>query len=681
MKLTDIKGIGPKTESLFQKVGVATQEALLRYYPVGYDSYEAPVKVSEAAPGGRFAVCGTVGKSIAVRRGKKFTVVTANVSDESGLLQLIWYNAPFMRSILKPGAKMVFRGAVTEKSGKKYMEHPEAMTEDAYREKMHTLLPKYALTKGLSNAAVSKAVREVLKGEILGREILPEEIRTAYRMMDEREALRCIHFPRDRAELTEARSRLVFDEFLLFILTMKQLKERGEGENTPYRMQPSWTCEEVLSRLPFRLTGDQLAAWKDIEGDLCGTKPMSRLIQGDVGSGKTILAFLALIMTADNGMQGALMAPTEVLARQHYEKLVTMKESMGLEVLHPVLLTGSLRARERREALESIASGYGNVVIGTHALIQKTVTYQKLGLIITDEQHRFGVHQRDALIDSACPPHTMVMSATPIPRTLGIIYYGDLDISVIRQMPAKRLPIKSAVVDESYRKTAEKFIRKQVEEGRQAYVICPLIEPSEEMEAKSAVEEAELFRKLYPEFTVGLLHGRMTASEKNTVMEQFLRGEIRILVSTTVVEVGVDVPNATVILIENAERFGLAALHQLRGRVGRGQHQSYCIFMAGQKSEATMERLGILGKSSSGFEIAEKDLSMRGPGDLLGIRQSGDVLFRIADITRDGEVLKLAGQAAGEILREDPNLTSDRFRTLGDEIRTMIESREQNLTL
>ncbi len=681
MKLTDIKGIGPKTEALFQKLGVSTQESLLRYYPIGYDSYEAPVTVSEAAPGGRFAVCGIVGKSIALRRGKKFTVVTANVSDHSGMMQLIWFNAPFMRSVLKPGSRMVFRGAVTAKGEKKYMEHPEAMTEDAYREKMNTLVPKYSLTKGLSNAAVSKAVKEILNAKALGKEILPDELLASCRLMCETEALRCIHFPKNKEELTSARNRLIFDEFLLFILAMKKLKERGSETVTPYCMQTSWTIEEVLSRLPYRLTGDQLAAWKDVERDLCGEKPMARLIQGDVGSGKTILAFLALIMTADNHMQGALMAPTEVLARQHYQKLLDLKESLGLTQIHPVLLTGSLRAKERREALSAIESGYANAVIGTHALIQKTVNYKKLGLIITDEQHRFGVHQRDALVDSTCPPHTMVMSATPIPRTLGIIYYGDLDISVIRQMPARRLPIKSALVDESYRKTAETFIRKQVEEGRQAYVICPLIEPSEEMEAKSAVEEAELFQKLFPDHTVGLLHGRMTPSEKDDVMERFLQGDIQILVSTTVVEVGVDVPNATVILIENAERFGLAALHQLRGRVGRGVHQSYCIFMAGQKSEAIMDRLQILSKSSGGFEIAEKDLLMRGPGDLLGIRQSGDMFFRIADITRDGEVLKLAGRAAGEIMREDPSLTSERYRLLGDEIRTAIENRDQNLTL
>ncbi len=681
MKLTDLKGVGPKTEELFHKVGVFTPADLIRYYPVHYDQYTAPVAIGAVIPGQKCAVLGTITSPVGFRTFGKRSILTTTIQDPTGSLKLSWFNAPFLRNMLRPRSVYVFRGLVTEKKGIRTMEHPEIISPHQYEEKQNTLVPVYPLTKGLSGKLVGKAVREALKLAPLTNEFLPESLLHMNQLSDESWAVRTIHFPGSTEELERARKRLAFDEFFLFIMTMRILKQATNGEKNEYPMKETWDAEELLSSLPYRLTDAQLRVWHEIEADLSGEKLMSRLVQGDVGSGKTILAFLAMLMTAANGYQSALMAPTEVLARQHYEKLVSMKEEYHLDKLHPVLLTGSMRAKEKRLATEQIASGEVNAIVGTHALIQDAVSYHSLGLVITDEQHRFGVHQRRTLSDKGALPNSMVMSATPIPRTLAVIFYGDLDISVIDQMPAKRLPIKNAVVDESYRPQAMRFIRRQVEEGRQVYVICPMIEDNEEFEAANVIDERQILQTEFPDFRIGLMHGRLRPDEKNEVMEQFVNNEIQILVSTTVVEVGVDVPNATVMMIENAERFGLATLHQLRGRVGRGQYQSYCIFMAGQTSDQTAERLDILKNSNNGFEIAEKDLALRGPGDLLGIRQSGDAMFSIADVTRDRDVLIQAGQTAASLLHDDPSLIADENQLLRIRLQQYREENEKNLVL
>ena len=429
-------------------------------------------------------------------------------------------------------------------------------------------------------------------------------------------------------------------------------------------MKKTWTTEQIIEELPYRLTGAQMNTWHEIERDLAGKALMSRLVQGDVGSGKTIIAFLAMILAGENGFQSALMVPTEVLARQHYESFQKLTEEHGLSI-KAVLLTGSNTAKEKRERYEQIRQGEASVIIGTHALIQEAVEYKCLGLVITDEQHRFGVKQREALAAKGNPPNVLVMSATPIPRTLAIILYGDLDISVIDELPARRLPVKNCVVDSSYRPKAYSFIERQVKEGRQAYVICPMVEESEGLDAENVTDYTKKLRSALPgEIRVEYLHGKMKAKEKNRIMEEFARGEIQVLVSTTVVEVGVNVPNATVMMVENAERFGLAQLHQLRGRVGRGEHQSYCIFIQGNKEETTSKRLEILNKSNDGFYIAGEDLKLRGPGDLFGIRQSGSMEFRIGDIYNDAGILKEASEAAGEILALDPDLSLTQHRNL-----------------
>lgn len=560
------------------------------------------------------------------------------------------------------------------------MEHPEIFTPAAYEEIIHSMQPVYGLTKGLSNKMITKLVHQILDTRPLHGEYLPEEIRERYQLADANYAIRTIHFPKNMQELLTARKRLVFDEFLLFVLAIQLLKEKTEEAPNTFSMKPVRTTEEIIEGLPYDLTGAQKNVWHEIERDLSGHKLMSRLVQGDVGSGKTVIAFLAMVLSAENGFQSALMVPTEVLANQHYEGFLRLMEEQNIASCHPVLLTGSTTARQKREIYQKIADGEVNVIIGTHALIQEKVEYKNLGLVITDEQHRFGVRQREALTTRGNPPHVLVMSATPIPRTLAIILYGDLDISIIDELPAKRLPIKNCVVGTSYRPKAYSFIEKQVQMGRQAYVICPMVEESEGLEAENVTDYARKLQEVLPgEIKVEILHGKMKPKEKNRIMEAFASGEIQVLVSTTVVEVGVNVPNATVMMVENAERFGLAQLHQLRGRVGRGEHQSYCIFIQGNNEENTSKRLKILNESNDGFYIAGEDLKLRGPGDLFGIRQSGLMEFKIGDIYNDAGILKNASEAAGEILALDFDLILPQHKALKEHLKGYMSEELENL--
>lgn len=662
--LRTLKGVGEKTEKLLHKAGIADVEGLLRYYPRNYDVYEMPENIADLEEGTVKAVSAAVSSGVYMNTAGRLKVITVTVSDKSGRLNVVWFNAPYLRSMLKKGSVFVFRGRVVRKNGKLELEHPEIFTPAAYEEVLHNMQPVYRLTAGLTNKALTKLVRQTLEDRSLQTEYLPDEIRERYQLADINFALRAIHFPGNMEELLTARKRLVFDEFLLFILSVQLLKEKTEEAENHFPMKMTWTTEEVIERLPYNLTRAQMNTWHEIERDLAGRSLMSRLVQGDVGSGKTIIAFLAMILAGENGYQSALMVPTEVLARQHYEAFVSLKEEQGLST-RAVLLTGSSTAKEKREIYEEIRSGSADVIIGTHALIQEKVEYNNLGLVITDEQHRFGVKQREALTTRGNPPNVLVMSATPIPRTLAIILYGDLNISVIDELPAKRLPIKNCVVDTSYRPKAYSFIEKQVREGRQAYIICPMVEESEGLEAENVTDYIEKVRSsLSQDIRVEYLHGKMKAKDKNRIMEEFAAGDIQVLVSTTVVEVGVNVPNATVMMVENAERFGLAQLHQLRGRVGRGEYQSYCIFIQGNKEETTSRRLEILNKSNDGFYIASEDLKLRGPGDLFGIRQSGLMEFRIGDIFNDADILKDASSAAGGILALDPDLSLAQHREL-----------------
>lgn len=678
--LRELKGVGEKTEKLFQKIGITTAEELLRYYPRTYDIYEEPVEIASAEEDKTVSIRVTIATGIYINQVRNLQVLTTTVADASGRLPVAWFNAPYLRGTLKKGSVFILRGKITRKKGRPQMEHPEIFTPAVYEEIIHSMQPVYGLTKGLSNKMITKLVHQILDTRPLHGEYLPEEIRERYQLADANYAIRTIHFPKNMQELLTARKRLVFDEFLLFVLAIQLLKEKTEEAPNTFPMKPVWTTEEIIEGLPYDLTGAQKNVWHEIERDLSGHKLMSRLVQGDVGSGKTVIAFLAMVLSAENGFQSALMVPTEVLANQHYEGFLKLMEEQNITSCHPVLLTGSTTARQKREIYQKIAAGEVNVIIGTHALIQEKVEYKNLGLVITDEQHRFGVRQREALTTRGNPPHVLVMSATPIPRTLAIILYGDLDISIIDELPAKRLPIKNCVVGTSYRPKAYSFIEKQVQMGRQAYVICPMVEESEGLDAENVTDYARKLQEILPgEIKVEILHGKMKPKEKNRIMEAFASGEIQVLVSTTVVEVGVNVPNATVMMVENAERFGLAQLHQLRGRVGRGEHQSYCIFIQGNNEEDTSKRLKILNESNDGFYIAGEDLKLRGPGDLFGIRQSGLMEFKIGDIYNDAGILKNASEAAGEILALDFDLILPQHKALKEHLKGYMSEELENL--
>ena len=587
ISLRTLKGVGEKTEKLFAKIGVTDMESLLSYYPRNYDVYEEPVEIGSLEEGAVVAVSGTVVTGVYVNQVRNLQVITTTVADFTGKVSVAWFNAPYLRSTVKKGCAFVLRGRIVRKQGKLQMEHPEMFTPAAYEEVLHSLQPIYGLTSGLSNKTVVKLIRQVLEEKGLQAEYLSDEYKERYHLADRNFAVSAIHFPKNMQELLSARRRLVFDEFLLFILAVQMLKEKTEEAPNAFPMHPVWTTEQIIENLPYDLTKAQLNVWHEIERDLSGQALMSRLVQGDVGSGKTIIAFLAMMLACENGYQAALMAPTEVLARQHYDGFLRLQEEQGLN-FHVVLLTGSNTAREKREIYQQIASGEAQIIIGTHALIQEKVEYHDLALVVTDEQHRFGVKQREALTTRGNPPNILVMSATPIPRTLAIILYGDLDISIIDELPAKRLPIKNCVVNTSYRPKAYAFIQRQVREGRQAYIICPMVEESEGLDAENVLDYTRKLKGIFPsDINVSFLHGKMKPKEKNEIMEKFAANEIQVLVSTTVVEVGVNVPNATVMMVENAERFGLAQLHQLRGRVGRGEYQSYCIFIQGSDEETT----------------------------------------------------------------------------------------------
>ncbi|MFR5506893.1 MAG: ATP-dependent DNA helicase RecG [[Ruminococcus] torques] len=673
-KISSLKGIGEKTEKLFQKIGVDTVEDLIRYYPKGFEIFEDPISVGEVEEGKVCTVAGMVFGRIQVSTNSKMQITTLHLKDVTGTLKVIWYRMPFLRNTLAKGGTLVLRGRIVRKKNEIVMEHPEIFYPSSkYEEKRDTMQPVYSLTAGLTNNSVIKAVKQALSFLDDEQDILPEELRLKYSFPKYEEAIYAMHFPREKEDFVRARKRFVFEEFLLFILSLRRMKESENRSENPFHFADRPEIEQFLGALPYHLTNAQEKVWTEIKSDMQSENVMSRLVQGDVGSGKTIIAFLALLLSALNGYQGALMAPTEVLAVQHYENISEMLEKYKIP-LQAELLTGSMTMSQKKKAYARIESGEAAIIIGTHALIQEKVLYRNLALVVTDEQHRFGVRQRETLAQKGKTPHILVMSATPIPRTLAIILYGDLDISIINEMPKNRLPIKNCVVNTEYREKAYRFMRKQVLEGRQCYVICPMVEESESLDAENVIDYSQMLaEELGDGIHVGCLHGKMKQKEKDEIMSAFGKNEIQILVSTTVVEVGIDVPNATVMLIENAERFGLAQLHQLRGRVGRGGYQSYCIFMSASKSDETKERLEILNRSSDGFFIAGEDLRLRGPGDLFGIRQSGILDFKIADVFQDAEVLKIAGEEANKILKRDPELKDPSYKKIKNHIDHKIQ--------
>lgn len=655
MKLGDsirtIKGIGEKSEELFKKLGITTVEELLAFYPREYDLFTAIQPVSSVREGEMVILEGSFASRPQMALVRNLKIISCKFRDSTGQIFVSWFNMPYLMRSLKMGVRYIIRGRIVRKNGVLQMAQPKILTKEEYVNQTGKLSPVYSLTAGLTNHAAAKAVALALKECEMESDFLPLQIRKEYDLPDRKKAVRMIHFPDSKESYARARRRLVFEEFFLFALALRQLREKKHSVVSPYCLKPQEKTKELLSSLPYSLTSGQKKAWEEICEDLRSGYVMNRLVQGDVGSGKTVLAMLSLLTVAEHGHQGAIMVPTEVLARQHYEEFHKYLEPLGIQV---VLLAGSMTAAAKREAYRQIASHEADIIVGTHTLIQEKLAYADLALVVTDEQHRFGVRQREQFSEKGETPHMLVMSATPIPRTLAIILYGDLDVSVIDVLPVGRLPIKNCAVDTNYRPQAYRFMEKQVQQNHQVYIICPMVEESENSEAENVMDYTNTLREvLSPSVRVEYLHGKMKAALKNEIMESFASGEIDILVSTTVIEVGINVPSATVMMIENAERFGLAQLHQLRGRVGRGTAQSYCIFMAGNPSKETMERLRIIEGSNDGFYVAKQDLQLRGPGDLFGIRQSGDLLFALADIYQDAKELQQANEAANSFGEKD----------------------------
>uniref|UniRef100_UPI0040573A39 ATP-dependent DNA helicase RecG n=1 Tax=Agathobacter sp. TaxID=2021311 RepID=UPI0040573A39 len=681
--ITAIKGVGEKTRVIFEKLNIYTIRDAIMDFPRSYMQYpEAkPLYAVKSLHEGMDAILITVKKSPAVKKTRNMDITILTDMAGNTPIQFVWFRMPYVKSSLLPGKQYVLYGKIALKKKIFTMEQPMIFEVEKYKELHGLLQPVYSLTAGMTNNMMIKTIKTALNENELIQDYLPAAVRKRYGLCEYNYALKQIHFPDSFETLVNARRCLVFHEFFLFIMGIQYQKEKQIKEANAFCFADTAFIAECVKKLPYELTSAQMRTLQDIQRDMKSPYAMHRLIQGDVGSGKTIIAFLAMAWCAKNGYQSAIMAPTEVLARQHYETFTELCERFGFN--YPVvLLTGSMKQREKRNAYEKLECYPNALVVGTHALIQERAVYSNLSLVITDEQHRFGVRQRDAFAEKGHTPHILVMSATPIPRTLAIIIYGDMDISVIDRVPARRLPIKNCVVDIGYRPKACQFIIKQVELGHQAYVICPLVEETEHMEGTNATDYAQELAEVFPShIKVGLLHGKMKNDRKNEVMEAFARNEIQVLVSTTVVEVGVNVPNATVMMIEDANRFGLAQLHQLRGRVGRGDAQSYCIMINTSDAKAAAKRLDILNKSNDGFFIASEDLKLRGPGDFFGVRQSGDLAFRIADIYQDANELQQAAESVKEILENDSELEKEEHMALRLEMQRFADEQMRKMSL
>ena len=681
--ITSLKGIGEKTKDLFAKMGVYTVGDILLHFPRTYIRYPKmePIDEISSLTEENHAIVAQVRTAPVVKSTRRMQLTLLTIGSGGHKMQLIWYRQPYIRNNLKVNQYYVFYGKVAIKEGKYVMEQPVIYEPQAYTQMEDMLFPVYSLTGGVSNNLMIKTIRQALADKDMLYDYLPADVREKYALCEYNYAVKQIHFPDSFDTLIEAHKRLVYDEFFLFILGMQYQKEQKKRESNAFSFQEPEIIQDCIGKLPYELTGAQKRALDDVIHDMQSPYVMQRLIQGDVGSGKTIVAFLAMAWTAASGYQSAIMAPTEVLARQHYESYCQMSEQFGLH-FPIVLLTGSMTAKEIRLAYQILDEEKDAIVIGTHALIQEKAIYSNLALVITDEQHRFGVRQRETFAEKGRRPHILVMSATPIPRTLAIILYGDLDISVIDEVPARRLPIKNCVVNTGYRPKAYAFIEEQVRAGHQAYIICPLVEGSENMEGENVTDYAGKVKSELPsDIEVGVLHGKMKNDKKNEIMNLFAQNKVQVLVSTTVVEVGVNVPNATVMMIENADRFGLAQLHQLRGRVGRGDAQSYCIMINTSQSKNAKKRLEILNQSNDGFKIASEDLRLRGPGDFFGIRQSGDLAFQLADIYQDAPVLQQASEAVASILDEDPDLAMESHAILQRKMDQFLEDKIDRMNL
>ncbi|MGD2207236.1 MAG: ATP-dependent DNA helicase RecG [Anaerolineae bacterium] len=678
-EVSSLPGISTTYTKRLKRLGISTVGDMLYHFPHRFDDYSALKPIDRLEYGEETTIVGTVWETRSRKTRGGGTIVTSVIADASGTIEAVWFNQPYLTRQLRSGRRIVLSGKVDEYLGRLTMSAPT--WEPLARELIHTarLVPVYPLTRGISARWMRRQMKRVIDHWAPRlKDPLPEEIRAQNELMDLSTAIQQIHYPDTRELAEEARRRLSFDEFLLIQLGMlRQRQEWQSQQGVPLPLNRD-CLDGFLNSLPFELTEAQKRSLDQVLTDLTKPRPMGRLLQGDVGSGKTVIAAAAMLMTVAAGRQAALMAPTEILAEQHYQTITEMladAEEWGLErPISTLLLTGSLRRVERREIYTDLASGEADIVVGTHALIQKHVTFSNLALTIVDEQHRFGVTQRATLREKGSSPHVLVMSATPIPRSLALTIYGDLDISVIDELPPGRQPIETHWLLPRERERAYAFLRSQIERGRQAFVLYPLVEESDKVEARAAVEEYErLQREVFADLELGLLHGRMKGQEKDEVMTRFRDGEIDTLVSTSVIEVGIDVPNATVMLVEGADRFGLAQLHQFRGRVGRGAHKSYCLLISDAASpddpqtKGTWERLKAIEETQDGFILAQKDLELRGPGDFFGVRQSGLPMLRLASLS-NVKILEQARTAAQTIFQDDPTLSQPAHHLLFEQL-------------
>jgi ATP-dependent DNA helicase RecG len=674
-----VKGVGPKLGDLLRKRGIVTARDLLEYYPRTYEDRRAVRHIQSLVPDQLVSIKAQILKIRSIPMGKSNRRMwEILVGDSTGRIACKFFRVPYKGYFerFQPLQEVRVIGKVTNYRGSVQFHHPEIHPIQENEENENAIVPIYTEIETLTSAKIGRLIRVAMVHQV--PELLPPSLLNKFNLMGVSQALHEVHEPPlEQGDLflkyqSPAQRRLIFDEFLLLELHMAMKKAGVEKErSTPIRCPGFW-CEKLKRSLPFQLTDAQLRAWREIHQDLEKPHPMHRLVQGDVGSGKTLVAMLAAVYAAEAKIQTALMVPTEILAEQHFQNAVRLLTGIGVKV---AMLTSQCKGKERVELLTRLEGGDIHLLIGTHALIQDDVKFQSLGLVIVDEQHRFGVEQRNKLKHKGLSPHFLVMTATPIPRTLAMTVYGDLDVSVIDELPKGRQPIITRKTFDSKRPQVMGFVRDQLEQGRQAYIVYPLIEESETLDLKNALEEHEKIKKEFADFNVGLLHGRMKTSEKDEVMNQFRAGTIHVLVSTTVIEVGVDVPNANIMVIEHAERFGLSQLHQLRGRVGRGEHKSYCVLMLGYAlSEEGRQRADIMESTSDGFKVAEADLEMRGPGEFLGTRQSGLPGFKLANLVRDMVILQEARSAAFSLVASDPDMKKPEHASLIKLLRSRLDN-------
>ncbi len=672
--ITALRGVGPKKEEALAKLNIRSIEDLIRYLPREYQDRTEVTPIADLRPGQQTTVIGTVSRLTQnyYRAGRR-QMLRVHVSDETGALSILFFNARFLKKAFREGDQYAFYGTVSQVRTGLAMAHPQFSPAE---EREEGILPVYPLTQGITQKQLRDWQRQASPVYDQVREYLPEEMVSRCRLMDPGRALANIHFPESRDRYREAKFRMIFDELFILQTGLMLIRSRSTGARG-IAFDPQPVEQEYINGLSFPLTGAQRRVVSQIMEDLESDRIMNRLVQGDVGSGKTAVAEIAMFKAVRSGYQAVLMAPTEILARQHYEGIAPAFARYGIRC---GFLSGHMRAADRRDTLQRLETGQIDVLVGTHAVIQPEVVFHDLGLVITDEQHRFGVDQRIRLREKGTDPNVLVMTATPIPRTLAVVVYGDLDLSVIDEMPPGRTPVKTRSIGEDLREDCYRFVEQQLAKGRQAYVVTPLIELSESLEVRSAEEVAEELQTRFDgehgfgAYRVALLHGAMKQEEKDRIMEEFYGGRIDLLVSTVVIEVGINVPNATVMVLENAERFGLAQMHQLRGRVGRGGHQSYCFLIIHGESEVARQRGEIMESSSDGFLIAEEDLKLRGPGDIFGTRQHGLPPLVISDLARHGEILQQARDEARQLIEEDPQLLHEDHQALRERVQGMFGS-------